>query len=98
MCRHDWGGNRSYTRPSHRRVRRDVGRSLRRTAAPFIPAPFAGHGVAWGRGRRIALGGGLTLRSCPRSNPLAPTGAVVTQDVPPRTVVAGNPATVVREL
>lgn len=50
------------------------------------------------------MGDALTLRSWPRSNPLALTapvvraGSVVTQDVPPRTVVVGNPAQVVREV
>jgi acetyltransferase-like isoleucine patch superfamily enzyme len=59
--------------------------------APLVRAQFAWHGIAWGRGwkifgrpiiqrhrgSRIALGDGLTLRSWPRSNPLAPTAPVV---------------------
>jgi len=63
----------------------------RRLAWPVIRAQFAWHGVSWGRnwkifgrpilqrhrGSRIALGDGLTLRSWPRSNPLAPTAPVV---------------------
>jgi acetyltransferase-like isoleucine patch superfamily enzyme len=63
----------------------------RRLAWPLIRAQFAWHGVAWGRnwkifGRpilqrhrdsRITMGDGLTLRSWPRSNPLAPTAPVV---------------------
>jgi acetyltransferase-like isoleucine patch superfamily enzyme len=69
-----------------------VGLELRRRLAwPLVRAQFAWHGVAWGRGwrvfgrpilqrhrgSRIALGDGLTLRSWPRSNPLAPTAPVV---------------------
>ena len=69
-----------------------VGLELRRRLAwPLIRAQFAWHGVAWGRGwkifgrpilqrhrgSRIGLGDGLTLRSWPRSNPLAPTAPVV---------------------
>jgi acetyltransferase-like isoleucine patch superfamily enzyme len=60
-------------------------------AWPLIRAQFAWHGIEWGqdwkifgrpiiqrhRGSRIALGDGLTLRSWPRSNPLAPTAPVV---------------------
>jgi len=63
----------------------------RRLAWPMIRAQFAWHGISWGRGwkvfgrpilqrhrgSRIALGDGLTLRSWPRSNPLAPTAPVV---------------------
>jgi len=63
----------------------------RRFAWPLVRAQFAWHGIAWGRGwkifgrpilqrhrgSRIALGDGLTLRSWPRSNPLAPTAPVV---------------------
>jgi acetyltransferase-like isoleucine patch superfamily enzyme len=69
-----------------------VGLELRRRLAwPLVRSQFAWHGVAWGRGwrifgrpiiqrqrgSRIALGDGLTLRSWPRSNPLAPTAPVV---------------------
>ncbi|MCS3668090.1 acetyltransferase-like isoleucine patch superfamily enzyme [Salinibacter ruber] len=63
----------------------------RRLAWPLVRAQFAWHGIAWGtgwkifgrpiiqrhRGSQIALGNGLTLRSWPRSNPLAPTAPVV---------------------
>ncbi len=63
----------------------------RRLAWPLVRAQFAWHGIDWGvgwkifgrpiiqrhRGSRIALGNGLTLRSWPRSNPLAPTAPVV---------------------
>jgi acetyltransferase-like isoleucine patch superfamily enzyme len=63
----------------------------RRLAWPLVRTQFAWHGIAWGRdwrifgrpilqrhrGSRIALGDGLTLRSWPRSNPLAPTHPVV---------------------
>ncbi len=63
----------------------------RRVAWPLVRAQFAWHGVAWGadwkifgrpiiqrhRGSRIALGDGLTLRSWPRSHPLALTAPVV---------------------
>ena len=63
----------------------------RRLAWPLVRAQFAWHGIEWGtswklfgrpilqkhRGSRIALGDGLTLRSWPRSNPLAPTAPVV---------------------
>ena len=63
----------------------------RRLAWPLVRVQFAWHGIAWGRrwklfgrpiiqkhrGSRIALGNGLTLRSWPRSNPLAPTSPVV---------------------
>ena len=56
-----------------------------------VRVPFAGYGIDWGTGRkvfgrpilqrhrgsRIALGDGVTLRSWPRSNPLAPTAPVV---------------------
>jgi hypothetical protein len=63
----------------------------RRLAWPLVRARFAWHGIDWGtgwkifgcpiiqrhRGSRIALGDGLTLRSWPRSNPLAPTAPVV---------------------
>jgi hypothetical protein len=59
----------------------------RRLAWPLVRAQFAWHGIEWGagwkifgrpilqrhRGSRIALGDGCTLRSWPRSNPLAPT-------------------------
>ena len=69
-----------------------VGLDLRRRFAwPLVRAQFAWHGIDWGtrwkmfgrpiiqrhRGSRIALGDGLTLRSWPRSNPLAPTAPVV---------------------
>ena len=63
----------------------------RRLAWPLIRAQFAWHGIDWGqnwklfgrpiiqrhRGSRIVLGDGLTFRSWPRSNPLAPTAPVV---------------------
>ena len=63
----------------------------RRLAWPLVRAQFAWHGVKWGtnwkifgrpiiqkhRGSRIEMGNGLTLRSWPRSNPLAPTAPVV---------------------
>ncbi|WP_251964133.1 acyltransferase [Salinibacter ruber] len=63
----------------------------RRLAWPLVRVQFAWHGVAWGadwkifgrptiqrhRGSRIALGDGLTLRSWPRSHPLALTAPVV---------------------
>jgi acetyltransferase-like isoleucine patch superfamily enzyme len=63
----------------------------RRLAWPLVRAQFAWHGVEWGSGwkifgrpiiqrhrdSRIMLGDGLTLRSWPRSNPLAPTAPVV---------------------
>jgi hypothetical protein len=63
----------------------------RRLAWPLVRLQFAWHGIDWGhawrvfgrpilqkhRGSRIALGDGLTLRSWPRSNPLAPTHPVV---------------------
>jgi acetyltransferase-like isoleucine patch superfamily enzyme len=63
----------------------------RRGAWPLVRAPFAWYGIAWGtgwkifgrpiiqrhRGSRMALSNGLTLRSWPRSNPLAPTAPVV---------------------
>lgn len=63
----------------------------RRLAWPLVRAQFAWHRISWGqgwkifgrpiiqrhRGSRIALGDGLTLRSWPRSNPLAPTAPVV---------------------
>ena len=65
---------------------------MRRLLAwPVIRLQFAWHGVAWGRdwrifgrpilqrhrGSQINLGDGLSLRSWPRSNPLAPTAPVV---------------------
>ena len=60
-------------------------------AWPVIRLQFAWHGVAWGRdwrifgrpilqrhrGSQINVGDGLSLRSWPRSNPLAPTAPVV---------------------
>ncbi len=63
----------------------------RRLAWPLIRVQFAWHGIDWGknwkifgrpilqkhRGSRIVLGDGLSLRSWPRSNPLAPTSPVV---------------------
>ena len=63
----------------------------RRLAWPLVRLQFAWHGIDWGRGwrifgrpilqkhrgSRIDLGEGLTLRSWPRSNPLAPTHPVV---------------------
>ena len=63
----------------------------RRMAYPYIRAAFAFHGVAWGKGWRIlgmpviqrhrestiTLGDRLSLRSWPRSNPLAPRQPVV---------------------
>jgi acetyltransferase-like isoleucine patch superfamily enzyme len=63
----------------------------RRLAWPLVRTQFAWHGIAWGRdwrifgrpilqkhrGSRIDLGDGLTLRSWPRSNPLAPTHPAV---------------------
>ena len=63
----------------------------RRLAWPLVRAQFAWHGIDWGtgwkffgrpiiqrhRGSHIALGDGLTLRSWPKSNPLAPTAPVV---------------------
>ena len=63
----------------------------RRLAWPLVRLQFAWHGIDWGRdwrifgrpiiqrhrGSRIDLGDGLTLRSWPRSNPLAPTHPVV---------------------
>jgi len=65
---------------------------MRRLLAwPVIRLQFAWHGVAWGRdwrifgrpilqrhrGSQINVGDGLSLRSWPRSNPLAPTAPVV---------------------
>ena len=65
---------------------------MRRLLAwPVIRLQFAWHGVAWGRDWRIFgrpilqrhrrsqinVGDGLSLRSWPRSNPLAPTAPVV---------------------
>lgn len=63
----------------------------RRLAWPLVRAQFAWHGIDWGtnwkifgrpiiqkhRGSQIEMGDGLTLRSWPRSNPLAPTAPVV---------------------
>jgi acetyltransferase-like isoleucine patch superfamily enzyme len=63
----------------------------RRLVWPVVRAQFAWHGLSWGRnwkvfgrpiiqrhrGSRIEMGDGLTLRSWPRSNPLAPTAPVV---------------------
>ena len=69
-----------------------VALEMRRLLAwPVIRLQFAWHGVAWGRdwrifgrpilqrhrGSQINLGDGLSLRSWPRSNPLAPTAPVV---------------------
>ncbi|MFP4229438.1 MAG: hypothetical protein ACLFTE_11520 [Salinivenus sp.] len=63
----------------------------RRLAWPLVRAQFAWHGIDWGtgwkifgrlilqkhRGSRIMLDDDLTLRSWPRSDPLAPTAPVV---------------------
>ena len=63
----------------------------RRLAWPLVRLQFAWHGIAWGqgwrlfgrpilqkhRGSQIEAGDRLTLRSWPRSNPLAPTHPVV---------------------
>ena len=69
-----------------------VALEMRRLLAwPVIRLQFAWHGVAWGRdwrifgrpilqrhrGSQINVGDGLSLRSWPRSNPLAPTAPVV---------------------
>ena len=69
-----------------------VALEMRRLLAwPVIRLQFAWHGVAWGRDWRIFgrpilqrhresqinVGDGLSLRSWPRSNPLAPTAPVV---------------------
>jgi acetyltransferase-like isoleucine patch superfamily enzyme len=69
-----------------------VNLGLRRLLAwPAIRAQFAWHGIQWGenwkifgrpiiqkhRGSRIQLNDGLSLRSWPRSNPLAPYHPVV---------------------
>ena len=71
---------------------RTAGPELRRRLAwPLVRAPFVGCGISWGtgwkifgrpilqrhRGSRIVLGDGLTLRSWPRSTPLAPAVPVV---------------------
>jgi acetyltransferase-like isoleucine patch superfamily enzyme len=63
----------------------------RRLTWPLVRLQFAWHGIDWRRdwrifgrpilqkhrGSRIDIGDGLTLRSWPRSNPLAPTHPVV---------------------
>ncbi len=79
-----------------------VGLELRRRLTwPLIRTQFAWHGVEWGqdwrifgrpilqrhRGSRIAMGDGLTLRSWPRSNPLAPTSPVVLSTRRPDAVI-----------
>jgi len=56
-------------------------------------APIQIHDKAW-IGARAIITKGVTIGE----GAVVATGAVVTKDVPPYTIVAGNPARVIREL